>query len=259
VSPHENGDVEQRNHRLKKAVDQALKLRGSYNFVSFTEYDQFLHKMFCRLNAGRKKRLDEELPLLHALPARRFESIKRLTVRVSAGSTISIQGNVYSLHSRLRGEQVEARISGETIAVWYGQKKIDEYPRFRGRGHARIDYRHIIDVFVTKPGAFDHYRYRAELFPTHYYRLAYDSLASGRSTKERAKEYLRILKLAADHGEKLVEQSIKIIIDHDEELTSKSVEAALMHRETPILQLTQTVVAPVDLTQYDRLCAGGSF
>lgn len=33
-SPNENGDVEQRNHRFKKALDQVLMLRGSRDFAS---------------------------------------------------------------------------------------------------------------------------------------------------------------------------------------------------------------------------------
>jgi len=36
-SGHENGDVEQRHHRFKRAVDQALMLRGSRDFVSRPE------------------------------------------------------------------------------------------------------------------------------------------------------------------------------------------------------------------------------
>ena len=35
-SPHENGDVEQRHHRLKRTVEQALLLRGSRDFSSRT-------------------------------------------------------------------------------------------------------------------------------------------------------------------------------------------------------------------------------
>src|SRR6185369_1631546 len=38
VSPHENGDAEQSHHRFKRAVDQALMLRGSRDFSSQAEY-----------------------------------------------------------------------------------------------------------------------------------------------------------------------------------------------------------------------------
>ncbi|MCP4574668.1 MAG: IS21 family transposase, partial [Deltaproteobacteria bacterium] len=37
-SPNENGDVEQRHHRFKKAVEQALLLRGSRDFADREEY-----------------------------------------------------------------------------------------------------------------------------------------------------------------------------------------------------------------------------
>jgi hypothetical protein len=252
---NENGDAEARNNRFKRGVDQALMLRGSRDFSSLEEYARFLQMLFARWNAGRRSRLDEELPLLHELPARRFESVKRVGVRVGAGSTIAVQGNVYSLHSRLIGEQVEARISGETVAVWYAQKKVDEFPRFRGRGHARIDYRHIIDVLVRKPGAFEQYRYRQELFPTHYYRLAYDAL-SGLSVKERAKEYLLVLQLAARHGEQRVEGAIRWIIENAETMSSMNVEKLTTAANCCIIPLTAQVALP-DLQQYDALRVGG--
>jgi len=41
-SPNENGDVEQRHHRFKRAVDQALLLRGSRDFVDRRQYQSFL-------------------------------------------------------------------------------------------------------------------------------------------------------------------------------------------------------------------------
>jgi Integrase core domain len=41
-SPHENGDAEQSHHRFKRAVDQALLLRGSRDFADQAEYAKFL-------------------------------------------------------------------------------------------------------------------------------------------------------------------------------------------------------------------------
>ena len=38
-SPHENGDVEQRHYRFRRAVDQALMLRGHRDFAERAEYD----------------------------------------------------------------------------------------------------------------------------------------------------------------------------------------------------------------------------
>src|SRR5208337_985548 len=55
-SGHENGDVEQRHHRFKRAVDQALMLRGSRDFVDVESYGQFLQTLTTQLNRGRRAR-----------------------------------------------------------------------------------------------------------------------------------------------------------------------------------------------------------
>jgi hypothetical protein len=82
---HENGDIEQRHYRFKQAADQALMMRGSRDFATVNAYDQFLRKLFARMNAGRRERLAEELPQLQALPERRLDSTRRERVRVSPG------------------------------------------------------------------------------------------------------------------------------------------------------------------------------
>jgi hypothetical protein len=56
--PNENGDLEQRHHRFRRALDQALMLRGSRDFVAIEEYRVFLGKLFEQLNSGRKTRLE---------------------------------------------------------------------------------------------------------------------------------------------------------------------------------------------------------
>ena len=71
-----------------------------------------------------------------------------------------MNNNVYSVDSRLIGEQIQAR------EIWYGHKKVDTLPRQRGEGKHKINYRHIIDSLVRKPGAFENYRYRDAMFPT---------------------------------------------------------------------------------------------
>jgi hypothetical protein len=96
---NENGDREQRHHRLKRAVDQSLMLRGSRDFEDRSAYADFLEELFTQLNKGRKERLSEEQKVLGSLPERRLEDFKKLEVRVGPGSTIHILHNVYSVHS----------------------------------------------------------------------------------------------------------------------------------------------------------------
>ena len=103
--PNENGDVEQRHYRLKEAVDQTLMLRGSRDFESREDYKKFLERLFDELNSGRRERVQEELKRLRRLPERRLESHKRVSVGVKrSSSTIRVDGNTYSVDSRLIGE-----------------------------------------------------------------------------------------------------------------------------------------------------------
>src|SRR5947209_18069900 len=150
--------------------------------------------------------------MLRPLPARRLESFRRLRVKVGAGATIAVERNLYSVPARLIGEWVDARLSAEIVQVWYGQEFLVELPRLRGRYKHRIDYRHVIDWLVRKPGAFAEYRYQADLFPSSRFRMAYDLLQQ-RQPAQAAKEYLRILYLAARAREAGVEVALSGLLD----------------------------------------------
>ena len=209
---NENGDVEQSHHRFKQAVDQALMLRGSRDFASRGDYQTFLKKLMAGRNANRKERFHEERAVLSSLPARRLEMARRLKARVDSGSTIHVGGNTYSLPSRLIGEQVDVHVGAETLDVWHGARKLDTLPRLRGRGQHRIEYRHVIDWLVRKPGAFEEYRYRDAMFPTSRFRMAYDLLKDRRPGRA-VKDYLAILHLAAQEGESRVDEALRLLLD----------------------------------------------
>ena len=115
---------------------------------------------------------------------------------VGPSSTIRVKKNTYCVDSRLIGELVEVHSYAERIEVWYGQQQIHRLPRLSSRGKHYINYRDIIDSLVRKPGAFENYRYREELFPTSYFRMAYDLLRKQDRLRIH-KEYLKILYLAA--------------------------------------------------------------
>ena len=251
---NENGDVEQRHHRFKRAVGQELLLRGSRDFASVAEYQQFLQGLFERLNAGRKPRLVEEMKVMQELPERRMESCKRERVRVDSGSLIYVDRNVYSVPSRLIGEQVEARLYLDQVEVWYGQKKVEQLPRLQGRRKHRVDYRHIIDWLVRKPGALEHYRYRDELFPTSRFRMAFDLLQEKRGRAQGSKEYLRILELAAKDSEVKVDEVLRVLLaGGEEEVSAQGIAAMLGVDRSAAIRDVQ--VAAVDLGVFDQLCS----
>jgi hypothetical protein len=250
-SPNENGDIEQRHYRFKKAVEQSLMLRGSRDFACRQDYGEFLGKLFVQLNAGRLERFKEESGVLRRLPSRRLESCKKLWVGVGPSSTIRVNHNVYSVDSRLIGEEIQVRLYVEHLELYYGQRCLETIPRLRGEGKHRIQYRHIIDWLVRKPGAFENYRYREELFPTHRFRMAYDELKR-RHPSRAAKEYLEILHLAARENEAAVDEALQTLLGKELPISVEAVERIVSNpREIP--WPVQIVVREVDLAAYDAL------
>jgi len=248
---NENGDIEQRHYRFKKALEQALLLRGSRNFASRTAYSEFLRGLFTRLNSGRKERFQEELRVLRRLPERRLNDFKQKRVKVGPGSAIRLQHNVYSVPSRLKGEWVEARLYAEYVEIWYAQRMIERMPRLRGEEKHRINYRHIIDCLVRKPGAFENYRYRDDLFPSSRFRMAYDVLTQ--TIAHRAnKEYVKILHYAASESEARVDDALRLLLEQHSAVSFDAVKA-LVDSSQKIPSVTEVSIDEVNLEAYDHL------
>lgn len=252
--PNENGDVEQSHHRLKRLVDQSLMLRGSRDFASIDVYKDFLQTMFNQLNRGRSQRFSEELNVLRQLPLRRMEDFRKLKCRVTQAATIRVLHNCYSVHSRLVKEQVEVRIYADYLEVWYAQQCVEFLPRLRGENKHHIDYRHIIDQLVRKPGAFENYRYKDDLFPTSQFRITYDLLRTQHGPKQGVKEYLKILECAAKESQQAVETALRLCINQQVIITSKYIEE-LVALDLDAPRITDVVIGPVNIAIYDELLA----
>jgi hypothetical protein len=252
---NENGDIEQRHHRFKRGLDQALMLRGGRNFGNVEEYQGFLAKLFDQLNGGRKEKLAQEMEVLRPLPDRRFDSARRVRVRVNSGSLIAVERNSYSVNSRLIGELVEARVFPERIEVWYGGQKVEQLPRLRGRTNYRVDYRHIIDWLVRKPGAFASYRYREHLFPSSQFRKVYDLLKE--ITPRRCDQrYLEILELAAKEGEARVEDTLRLLLKTEtgkHTVVNRDSFREFLERCEQAPDITDVQIADVSLASFDQL------
>ena len=148
-------------------------------------------------------------------------------------------------------ERIEVRLYAEHLELWYGQRCLEKIPRLRGENKHRINYRHIIDWLVRKPGAFTNYRYRSDLFPTHRFRMAYDYLQQHHPARSN-KEYLSILKLSAKGSETAVDEALNFLIDGSRPLTLTNVEAIVDSGGT--LEPAKNIdVSDVDLSQYDSL------
>jgi hypothetical protein len=251
-SPHENGDVEQRHFRFKTALEHALILRGSRDFTSREAYEAFIQKLFDQVNAGRQVRLGEELKVLRALPSRRLGDYREVRCKVSQASTVRVLKNSYSVHSRLKDETVKIRIYAEHLEVWYGQQQVEELPRLRGENGYHVNYRHLIDWLVRKPGAFEHYRYKQGLFPSSWFRMAYDQLRQQHGIRSGNKQYLKLLHLAAQESETFVNDLLRYFLNQAIPLDYELIAAKVSSLQQPP-PATEVYIEPVDLAAYDHL------
>ncbi len=246
---HENGDVEQSHHRLKRAIEQELLLRCSRDFSSREEYEGFVAVIVSRRNAARQKRLGEELAVMRPLPARRLDDFTRQWVRVSPSSTIRVRHNTYSVDSRLIGERVQVRVWADQVEVYYGGRRQARMPRLRGEGKHRIDYRHVIHSLVRKPGAFTRYRWREDLFPGILFRVAYDELRRDcPATADR--QYLKILEVAAQEGEQRVREALQVLIERGQRIRFEALRECLVD---PVVEPWEVMVEKMDVGLYDTL------
>jgi len=209
---HQNGDVEQSHHRLKLAVDQALRVRGHRDFVDRPSYVRFLQELVTQRNHTRTTRFVAEQAALRPLPAMPLLPCREVRALVGQGSTMQVLGNGYSVPSRLIGTTLTVRVRAETLDAYVGTALAVTLPRLAGKGQVRIDYRHIVWSLVRKPGAFAAYRYREELFPTLPFRRAYDTLQE-RCPTRADREYVRVLHLAASTTEADVETALGLLLE----------------------------------------------
>jgi hypothetical protein len=210
---NENGDVESQNGHLKNRIDQALLLRGSREFANRQDYVAFVQQIIDKANANRRKRFAQEQAKLAQLPDNRLDTDDRLTdIKVSRSSTIQVRANTYSVPSRLIGSKVDVRVAAETLTVSHHGHVVQTMQRLYGKQRVAINYRHVIDSLVRKPGAFANYRYREEMFPNSQFRIAYDMLHKVHTESVADKKYIAILKLAAHESQEAVSDALRVMI-----------------------------------------------
>ncbi len=207
--PHENGDVESSHGHFKDALDQALRLRGSRDFDSVDDFLTFARQLTTRRNGSREKLFREEAAALNPLPPQRRSTCTPVSVTIKSDSIIRVKRNVYSVSSKYIGLKLEVRIHQDHLELWYQNECVERMPRQFGCGKEAIDFRHVIDSLVRKPGAFVNYKYVNHMYPTTRFRMAYDQLLSNTTEASAIKQYLKLLYAAKHEGLDLVDDTLR--------------------------------------------------
>lgn len=250
---NENGDVESSHGHLKNRIDQALLLRGSRDFASRKAYMDFVRALITRSNLARKDRFEIEQSHLSRLPDHRLDTddIQR-GLTVDSSSTIKVKKNVYSVPSRLIKHKVDVRISAEWIDVTHHGIEVQRMPRLIGVGGSAINYRHVIDSLVRKPGAFENYKYRQDMFPTSHFRIAYDMLCDAHSGKVAVRNYLQLLQIAARESQDAVQDALRHQIQSGQSIDVELIRQ-MVREAIEIKPATDIDVDPPDLNDFDVL------
>jgi hypothetical protein len=146
---------------------------------------------------------------------------------------------------------VTVRLYEWHLEVWLGQQFIERIPRLVGRNRQQINYRHLIDSLLRKPGGFRDYRYRESLFPSVVFRQAWDQLNQWYSSRKADLVYLRVLRLAARTLESEVADMLNLLLDGQQRWDETDVERLLRSPRLPVIP--QLSLPRINLAQYDRL------
>jgi hypothetical protein len=254
ASPDENGDVEAAHGTLKRALEQHLLLRGSRDYDTLEAYESFLLAILDKRNALRQAALDEELALMRPLRVAPLDTGRRLRVRVAQTSLIRVEGKYYSVPTGLIGRRVNVWVGEWELEVYLGTELVERLPRLVGQANSRVNYRHVIDSLLRKPGGFRNYRYRDDLFPTLTFRRAWEQLNRWHAPRQADIQYLQILKLAARTLERDVEVALGLLLETGKPWRVEDVRQLLTSEPAPLPPLETPTVT---LSVYDSLLSHG--
>lgn len=201
---HENGSIESSHGHLKKAVEDAVLLRGSRDFEDLAAYRRFIDEIIGRRNARNGRRIDVERAVLQDLPVRRTADYEDVSVTVTSSSGFILRKVFYSVPSRLIGHRLRGRLFDDRLELFLGGTCLMTLARGRAdpsgkNGHV-VDYHHVIHSLRRKPMALLNLVYRDQLFPRPAYARTFDALLAEQSPRAACKAMVEILALAHDRA-----------------------------------------------------------
>ncbi len=210
---HENGTIEVSHFHLKSIIAQELMLRGSKNFETLESYRAFVQEIIDLHNERLGSKFKKEKRYLKKLPNFRTCDYDDIAANVSTSSIIKVKQVSYSVPSRLIGHKVKVHLHDDRLEVYYKGTYIQTCERLRFHGGKKrprnINYRHVIHTLIRKPQAFRRYKYQSEIFPNDNFRWAWQEIDNQLEDRQACREFVMILKEAADGDESKVSQYLE--------------------------------------------------
>lgn len=201
---HENGSIESSHGHLKKAVMDALLMRGLNDFDDLAAYRRFIDEIVSRKNARCAKRIEAERAALQQLPGQRSCDHEETIVVVTSSGGFMLKKVFYTVPSRLIGHRLRVRLYDDRLDLFIGGTPLMTLTRGRADAtgkHAHVvDYRHVIHALRRKPMALLGLAYRDRLFPRDAYRQTFDRLLERLPEKSACRLMVSLLALAHERG-----------------------------------------------------------
>ncbi|MEX1074452.1 MAG: IS21 family transposase [Burkholderiales bacterium] len=252
---HENGAIESRQGSLKRALEQALLLRGTREFADLPAYEQFLAETVRRLNARCAHAWEVERARLKPLPARRTVDFEEIDARVSKFGVFSAKSALYSVPSRLAGHRLKVRLYSAHLEAWLGGVKVFEcerlYASARNRHPKRVDWRHMLPSLKRKPGAFARWVLRDAMFPRSEYAQAWQRIRERLPERSACRLMVDLLDLA-DRANVVTELAGVLALLHERDALPDIEELREHFAPRPACMPSVQVVLP-GVAVYDEL------
>ena len=201
---HENGSIESPNGHLKRAIEDALIMRGSRDFEDLSAYRRFIDEIVGRINARNARRIDIERGSLRPLPARRTADYEEVTLRVTSSGGFTLRKVFHTVPSRLIGHHLRVRLYDDRLELFPGGTPLMTLQRgraFRDGSHGHVvNCHHVIHSLRKKPMALMRSVYRDLLFPRRAFRDMFTTLLELAGEKVACRMTLDLPALAHDRG-----------------------------------------------------------
>ena len=252
---HENGAIESPHGHLKRAIRDALLLRGCAEFADLPAYRRFIDEIVSRQNARNTKRIDAERAMLQPLPPARACDYEQTRVYVTSTGGFTLRKVFYTVPSRLIGHRLRVRLYDDRLELFLGGTALMTLVRGRPgpngkHGHV-VDYRHVIHALRRKPMALLSLVYRDQLFPREAYRLTFERLREALPLRAACKTMVELLRLAHERG--CEAQLAEVLTAHLAERRLPDVDALWTRFAPDPARLPEVSVKLAPLTDYEAL------
>lgn len=200
---HENGAIEGSHGYFKRRLCQALYRRGSFEFETVAQYQAFIEQVVAKLNARCQKKFETEQPTLQDLPRYRTPDYQILSASVSIYSTINVCCVLYTVPSRLIGQQLTLPLYHDRLVGFLGTTQVVELARLhvpstqKTRRARSINYKHVAESLRRKPRAFLYCQWQEDLLPNEQWRAVWQTLKTQFESDQAARLVTEALYIAA--------------------------------------------------------------